>query len=330
MTSHTLIPFDKELVGVLQALGTRAPLCRQSLGFLRRIVNGKSTAEAVLIDPEIAHEARTIDSPDGRQLDVAILRRKDFTAGPLSTPPSAAVYFIHGGGMVAGTRFSDISALFGWIKACNIVMVSVEYRLAPEHPYPAALEDCYAGLQWLFASTSELHIDPRRIILAGASAGGGLAAGVALLSRDRGGPRVMAQCLMYPMLDHTTSSASSKQYMTEGLWTGASNIAAWDMYLAGVKEGDHERETLVYAVPGRAADVSGLAQTFIDVGSAEPFRDEDINFAQKLSEQGVPVELHVWPGAWHGFDQLVPTAQVSQDCAQARLAWLKRVLRNAK
>lgn len=113
--------------------------------------------------------------------------------------------------------------------------------------------------------------------------------------------------------------------MTEGLWIGASNIAAWGIYLGG-KGANGEEEVAIYAAPARAADVSGLAQTFIDVGSVKLFRDEDIAFAQKLSEQGVPVELHVWPGAWHGFDQLVPAARVSKDSVQARLAWLKRVL----
>ncbi|CAK7200682.1 hypothetical protein SEUCBS139899_003380 [Sporothrix eucalyptigena] len=330
MTSPTPVPFDKELIPILETFGKGGAISRQNLGFLRGIVSGKSTAEAVLVDPAITHEARTITGPEkGQQIEVAILRHKD---APITSSPSAAIYFIHGGGMISGTRFSDMAPVFTWIKTCHVTVVSIEYRLAPEHPYPAGFNDCYAGLQWLFepATTALLNIDPRRIILAGTSAGGGLTAGVALRWRDdhlgvsdASGP--IAMCLIYPMLDHRTSSVSCQQYMHAGLWTGASNIAAWDMYLDGRKE-----EVPAYASPALAEDVRGLPPTWIDVGSAEPFRDEDMAFAQKLSQQGVPVELHLWPGAWHGFDQLVPTARVSQDCLRTRLQWLQRVLQVAR
>ncbi|CAK7233767.1 hypothetical protein SBRCBS47491_008723 [Sporothrix bragantina] len=330
MASPIPIPFDPELVPILERFGKGAPLSKETLGRLRMIVNGKSTAENVLIDPAITHEARTIQGPDpGQLLEVAILRHKD---APETTTPFAAVYFVHGGGLIAGTRFSDITPFFGWIKIHHIVFVSIEYRLAPEHPYPAGFNDCYTGLKWLLTptTTTELNIDPRHIILAGTSAGGGLAAALALRLRDEHGGepdanQLMALCLLCPMLDHTTKTMSCQQYMHKGLWTGASNRAAWDMYLEKLRQGG-EDDTPVYASPGLALDVRGLPPTFIDVGSAEPFRDEDIAFGQKLSQHGVSVELHVWPGGWHGFDQLVPTAQVSQDCVRTRLSWLRRVL----
>lgn len=170
---------------------------------------------------------------------------------------------------------------------------------------------------------SDLGIDAGKIILAGHSAGGGLAAGLGLLARDRGGPKIFAQCLIYPMLDDRMTTVSSKQYENEGTWSGKSNVYAWNALLQGRRGAD---DISIYAAPARATDLSGLPPTYIDVGGAELFRDENVNYASKLAEFGVSVELHVYPGGWHGFDSNAPDSALSKACLEARMSWLKRTI----
>lgn len=222
-----------------------------------------------------------------------------------------------------GTRLTLVNVTFDWIKACDAVVVSVEYRLAPEHPDPAPVEDCYAGLKWMSEHASELGVNPEQIILAGFSAGGGLAAGTALLARDRKGPKVCAMCLIAPMLDDRSVTVSSQQFWKEyKILSGEDNALAWGWLLQG-KTGD---EVSVYAAPARAKDVKGLPQAWIDVGEVEVFRDECVAFAGKLWEAGEACELHVWKGAFHSFDFAVPGAAVSKMALEARLGWIKRIL----
>ncbi len=177
------------------------------------------------------------------------------------------------------------------IKELDAVLVSVEYRLAPEHPDPAPVEDCYAGLKWVSEHATELGINPDHIIISGGSAGGGIAAGVTLLARDRKGPSIFAQQLLYPMLDDRCNNVSNNQFPEEGTWTRRVNIMGWDSLLPGTRGTGN---VSIYAAPARAKDLSGLPPAFIEVGSAEPFRDEDVAYATKLWEDGVHAELHVW------------------------------------
>jgi acetyl esterase/lipase len=181
------------------------------------------------------------------------------------------------------------------VKEFDAVLITPEYRLAPEHPAPAQVEDCYAGFEWIVKNSSLLGIDPGRIVVTGTSAGAGLAAGVTLLARDRKGPPIFAQLLTCPMIDDRVDSVSSRQYMEEGLYDGKTNIAAWDMMLPGTRGG---KDVSIYVAPARAEDLSGLPRAFIEVGAAEPFRDENVAYASKLWECGVDTELHVFPGAW--------------------------------
>ncbi|GAB3570137.1 alpha/beta hydrolase [Amycolatopsis endophytica] len=240
----------------------------------------------------------------------------------LSTP-AAAIYWIHGGGMVLGTNRVGLDDPLGWALELGLVVVSVEYRLAPEHPHPAPAEDCYAGLVWTSEHADELGIDPSRLVVAGGSAGGGLAAAVALMARDRGGPGLAGQLLVAPMLDDRNESPSTHQMTGLGVWDRTSNETGWTALLGDARGGP---DVSPYAAPARATDLSGLPPAFLDVGSAESFRDEDVEYARRIWLAGGSAELHVWPGGFHGFDSFAPQAVISQEAKAARLRWLRRIL----
>lgn len=233
------------------------------------------------------------------------------------------IYRIHGGGLIVGNRFSDAPELARWAVACDAVVTSVEYRLAPEHPYPAALEDCYAGLVWAARHAERLGADPRRIVVAGGSAGGHLAAATAIAARDRRGPVLLAQLLMAPMLDDRAATASAAQFDDAVAWGGAANRFGWLSHLGALAGGTEVPPT---AAPARLADFSGLPSAYLDCGSAELFRDETVAYASALWAGGVQAELHIWPGGFHGFDSAVPDAEISVACRAARLSWLRRTL----
>jgi acetyl esterase/lipase len=202
-------------------------------------------------------------------------------------------------------------------------VVSVEYRLAPEHPHPAPVEDCYAGLVWTAEHAGELGIDPERIVVVGASAGGGLAAAAVLMARDRGGPALAGQMLFCPMLDDRNDTVSVRQMVGLGVWDRTANETGWTALLGDARGGP---DVSPHAAPARATDLSGLPPTFIDVGTAESFRDEDIAYASSIWRAGGVAELHVWPGGFHGYYQLAPHTQLSRETMAARLAWLRRLL----
>jgi acetyl esterase/lipase len=238
-----------------------------------------------------------------------------------STRPAPCVYYIHGGGMVAGSVDGDHAKAIGLARATGYVVVSVEYRLAPENPYPAALDDCYAGLVAIADRHRELGIDPDRIGLYGSSAGGCLAAAVALLARDRGGPAIAHQMLVSPMLDDRSSTPSAMTNTGFGAWSREANIQSWQAWLGGTDQ------VSPYAAPARASDVAGLPPTYVDVGDLDLLRDEAIDFARRLSWAGVPVELHVYPGGIHGGESLAPDAELSVRVLGYRLDALHRALR---
>jgi acetyl esterase/lipase len=220
-----------------------------------------------------------------------------------------------------GTNRSGADELALWVDEVGLVAVSVEYRLAPEHPHPAPVEDCYAGLVWTGEHCDELGIDPSRLIIAGASAGGGLAAGTALMARDRGGPALSHQVLMCPMLDDRGITQSSQELDGDGLWDRTSNATGWAALLGDACGGP---DVSPYAAPARAQDLSGLPATFIDVGSVDTFRDEDIEYAARLSRAGISVELHLWPGGFHGFDEMAPETALAQAARATRLGYVRR------
>jgi acetyl esterase/lipase len=239
------------------------------------------------------------------------------------TTPVAAIYYIHGGGMIVGDNRLGLEQFVAWAEELRAVVVSVEYRLAPETPHPGPVEDCYAGLTWTADHAAELGIDPDRIVIAGASAGGGLTAAVGLLARDRGGPALAGQMLQCPMLDDRNDTPSARQMTGAGIWDSTANRTGWTALLGDARGGP---DVSPYAAPARATDLSGLPPTFIDVGSAETFRDEGVTYASRIWQGGGAAELHVWPGGCHGFAALVPQAAISRAAVVAQLDWLRRVL----
>jgi acetyl esterase/lipase len=231
--------------------------------------------------------------------------------------PGSAALYLHGGGMIfdwerLGPLYDEV--VRGYVAASGVPMLVVDYRVAPEFPHPTPVEDCYAALRWLYGHAADLGVDQARLAVMGDSAGGGLAAGVCLLARDRGGPPVAAQLLIYPMLDDRTRAAGPAG-STLLTWSYDDNVTGWGALL-----GDTDPDG--YAAPARAQDVTGLPPTYLDVGGLDIFAGEDVSYAQRLIAAGVPVELHVYPGCPHAFDLLVPDADVSQRVFAERVRFL--------
>ncbi len=267
----------------------------------------------------VTWENRIIPGPAGApDVEITIVR----PTAPASAPAPAALS-IHGGGMVLGTRFFGTPEIIDLAERHGVVGVAVEYRLAPEHPGPAQAEDCYAALEWMAVHAGELGIDAGRIIATGASAGGGLSAAVALLSRDRGGPVLAGQLLNCPMLDDRNETVSARQYDGIGAWDRNNNDTAWDAIAGADRFTD---AVSPYTAPTRATDLSGLPPAYIEVGAAETFRDEAVAYATRIWATGAQAELHVWAGGYHGFSGFSPDAIVSQAANAARDSWIRRVL----
>jgi acetyl esterase/lipase len=234
--------------------------------------------------------------------------------------PLPCIYSMHGGGYILGSYDMDDARFDRQCVHFPCVGVSVEYRLAPETPYPGPLDDCYAGLRWTHEHAAELGIDPARIGISGVSAGGGLAAALALLARDRGEVPVAFQLLECPMLDDRQTTSSSR---LDGLpiWSRESNEFGWRCYLGERYGGD----VPAYAAPARATDLAGLPPGLVIVGGADGFRDEDIDYALRLNQAGVPTELHVLPGAPHGV-QYFADSVVARRWHQMVTQWLEQQL----
>jgi acetyl esterase/lipase len=280
---------------------------------------------AVLTDDELtskgffAFESQDIDGR-GRpgEVSVLVLRSRSATA---AVP---VIFNIHGGGLVAGhNRSPELRGDLERAHRLGTGVVSVNYRLAPENPHPIPVEDCYAALLWLVARAEDFGLDPSRVVLSGASAGGGLVAGVTLMARDFGGPSILGQMLLGPMLDDRVETQSAEQMDGRGLWDSTSNRTGWSALL-----GDHRgsSNTSPYAAPARCRDLRGLPCTYVDVGAVEALRDESVAFASRICAEGGSAELHVWGGAFHSFDEWVPHARVSRAASAARLSWLERLI----
>ena len=291
---------------------TDLPSARARLAALWRSADPVAPHLGVTIEDRI-----TSGSGGGSEVMVRLYR-------PASLAASApALYWIHGGGLVLGDVSMDDDACASIAHELQILVVSVAYRLAPEAPFPQPLEDCYTGLRWLARSAPELRVDPAQIAVGGASAGGGLAAALCLLARDRNEVTPAFQLLVYPMLDDRNVTPSSLAIRDPKIWNREANIVGWNAYLDGRAGAE---DVSPYAAPARAVDLSGLPPAYINVGDLDLFFDEDIAYAQQLNRSGVPVELHVYPGAFHGSNNFVSRSRLAERWTQDERDALRRAL----
>ena len=278
----------------------------------REVLSQMLAASEVPANPNIAVSNHVAPGPAG-EIAVRIYSPKKVSQ------PAAGLIYIHGGGMIMGGLDGEDATCQMMAERLGAVVVSVDYRKAPENPSPAAPEDCYAAASWVFDNAKELSLDASNIGIYGQSAGGGLAIAVALMARDRGGPKFSFLAPIYPMIDDRNTSESSKLVTDVGIWDRAGSIEAWGWYLGG-KAADQ------YAAPARAEDLSGLPPTYIDVGELDMFRDEDMDFAKRLAEAGVQVEFHLWPGAYHASEIFAPEATLSKTIWETRIRGLRRLI----
>ena len=306
---------DPEILPVIEALPFRA-FTRETLPLARA-----ESAERFkfLGEPAIAPARKVARRADGSEFELYLY---DPARGGTNR---AALYHIHGGGMILGSAKDMAFGPAGMAAALGIPVLSVEYRLAPETPFPGPQQDCLDGLAWMAANAGELGVDPARIAIVGESAGGGLAAGCALIARDTGGPSIAAQVLVYPMLDHRTGSEACRwnnRATGEFVWTREANRFGWEA-LRGDYAADDARKG--WFSPALAEDLTGLPPTLLLTGSLDLFFDEDLDYARRLVDAGVAVELHSYAGAIHGFN-VVAEARVSQAFARDLLSGIARLL----
>lgn len=297
------------------------------VGFLRGLAAGNgddafvTNADTILkVKPHLTHTEYSISGPDGNSVVLSVFSPKALT---VALP---ALYHIHGGGMISGDRFGDVLPLMNLIDDIACIVVSVEYRLAPETRAPGPAEDCYAGLIWTSANAASLGINPAEIIVCAVSGGAALAAAACLMARDRKLPSVpvKAQMLLSPMLDDRCESVSDKQFEYGIAWNGVTNRRAWEHVLGDAHGTD---KVTMYQAPSRAKDLSNLPQTYIDAAECEVFRDHAVMYATNMWQCGSTCELHVWPGAVHLFDAVDnPDVPLVGTAIFAKRAWLKRMM----
>ena len=275
-----------------------------------------------LIGPRTLPVIRAVERLGGSRApgDVTVVALGDGAAvrvhRPIGTgPASPGLLWIHGGGYVIGRAAQDDKLCRRFVGALGITVASVDYRLAPENPYLAALNDCYAALSWLAAQPD---VDPSRLVIGGASAGGGLAAALAALAKGRGEFRPVLQLLAYPMLDDRSSSSTGRNPKRFRLWNQRSNRFGWSCYLGGADPS--------LAVPARRDDLGGLPAGWIGVGTHDLFYEEDLDYAERLRRAGVHCDLEVVEGAFHGFDLIAPGAGVSQMFFRRQCEAIRRAL----
>lgn len=313
MTTRHLV--DSELLPLLELM-PGFPFTMETLPAIREASAGRF---AFLGEPPIKPEIKMIEGPAG-PLEVYWYDPAPGTQG------RAALLHIHGGGMVIGSAASMQHGPSGMAAALGIPVASVDYRLAPEHPFPAPQQDCFAALSWLSAEAAALGVDAARIGVIGESAGGGLAAATAQMARDLGGPVLAAQILVYPMLDHRTGSDDcpyGNAGTGEFVWTRQANRFGWGALRGDYNAADSRKG---WFSPALADDLAGLPPCWIGTGSLDLFLDEDLDYARRLIAAGVPVELHSYPGAIHAFNA-VAEAQVAKAFNRDMLGAIARMLK---
>lgn len=303
------------------------PLIEQFPGFtfsadalpaMREMMNAMGAAQRPPVPPEVKVGTRTIPGPAGAP-EVAVIVSAPRAPGE----GRPCILHIHGGGYVMGSAEGSSAADAAYAAGLGAVVVSVDYRLAPETPFPGPVEDCYAALAWMVREAPALGVDPARIAISGESAGGGLAAALALLARDRGEHRIAFQHLVFPMLDdRTVTRTDVSPLLGEFVWTPENNRFGWTSLLGAAPGG---ADVSPYAAPARARDLAGLPPAWIACGALDLFLDENLDYARRLITAGVPTELHVWPGCPHAF-MLAAEAAVSRTFARESMAALGRAL----
>lgn len=312
MTSRHLV--DPALLPLLELMPTR----RFALENIPEVRQVSERRFAFLDAPVLTPEKVTIPGPRG-DLDIYL-----YDPQP-RRPGRGALLHVHGGGMIMGSARTMQHGPAAVAAATGTLVASVEYRLAPEHPFPAPQEDCLAALHWLAAAAEQWGFDPPKLGVIGESAGGGLAAAVALMARDQGGPALAAQFLTYPMLDHRTGSPDcpyANPVTGEFIWTREANQVGWAALQGDYQPDDHRKS---WFSPALADDLAGLPPTWIGTGSLDLFLDENLDFARRLTAAGVPVELHSYPGAIHAFNA-VPGIALTQAYARDLLGAIARWL----
>jgi len=285
---------------------------RSTLDLLQAIGGTLPTDDRVVVDDH------SIPGPEaGEEIPVRVY------APATREDTAAALVFFHGGAFVLGDRFTEELRCLRYAAGARCVVVSVDYRLAPEHPYPAAVEDCFAGLEWTMSHAADLGVDPDRVGVGGSSAGGALAASVALMARDRGGPPLVFQLLNYPVLDDRMQTPSMRAFDATPLWTSGATADMWRYYLGDPEE---RGEVSPYAAPGRCADLRGLPAAYVLTAELDPLRDEGIEYASRLMAAGVPTELHTVPGACHGFDIIAAQGALGRRAIEEQVRALVRGL----
>jgi len=311
-------PLDPELAAAVDLDALRITLTPEVIAELRAAAAPAPTLDELRRDGTFTIEQH-LARPVSGTADVPLLVCRP--AGATGRLP--VLYYLHGGGMVMGHARQHLDYVLEWAEELGAAVVSVEYRLAPEHPYPAALDDGLAGITWIATNGQEAGIDPQRVLVVGFSGGGAVAAGLTLRLRDERDLRPVGQMLVCPMLDDRNDTCSAVQFAATGGWNRATNEAAWS-HVLGARRGT--ADVPAYAAPARAGDLSGLPPTYLEAGSAETFRDEVVGYASRIWETGGDAELHVFAGGFHGFDFLVSGADLSRDARDGRLKWLRRTL----
>jgi len=311
--------YDPELASLLEflpdtSLGLSDPVAARE-GFLSLIAQ---------VNADVSHEGVTVENRDiPGPVDAPDVAVRIYTPAGLSEVVPVILH-IHGGGFVIGNLDSELGSCIALCRNLNVVVVSVDYRLAPETPYPGPLEDCYAALTWVSEKASQLQIDPARAAVFGQSAGGGLSAATALLARDRKGPDICFQYLGIPELDDRLRTRSMQEFVDTPMWHRPNAELSWDYYL-----GDQYRrgaeDVPYHAAPARAENLSGLPPAYISTMEFDPLRDEGVEYGLKLMQAGVTTELHSFPGTFHG-SSLFSNTQVSKRESAEMYAVLRRAL----
>ncbi len=320
MTSpDTATGFHPDLLPLARLL-PRFSFTERKLRMLRRLTALRGMPKVPVLD-DVAVEDLSAPGPDGAP-DVPLRLYRPRAA----TEPVPALVWVHGGGFIIGDAYQDQRVNLALVRELGIAVASVDYRLAPEHPFPAPIEDGYAALRWVHAEAGTLGLRPDRLAIGGASAGGGLAAGLALMAADHAEVSLAFQLLIYPMLDDRTVARTDVHESRLRLWSTRSNHFGWRSYLGGEPGGE---ATDPCAAPARRDDLPGLPPAWIGVGTCDLFHDEDVAYAERLIEAGIPCDLHVAPGAYHAFDRVQARAGVSREFRRRYVAALRTALLDA-